>query len=75
MPDMRVDLHVPYAQKDEARRLGARWDPAKRVWYLTDPERVGPFLKWMPPHLLRPHQPDKHCHMAAFVRKRRRGVA
>lgn len=27
-----VDLNVPFAEKDEARALGALWDPARRVW-------------------------------------------
>ena len=31
-PASRVDLAVPFAQKDEAKRLGAKWDVAKRVW-------------------------------------------
>ena len=26
-------LAVPYADKDEAKALGARWDPARRQWY------------------------------------------
>lgn len=52
---MRVDLEVPFAEKDAARRLGARWDAARRVWYLTDAENLAPFLRWMPKHLTRPH--------------------
>lgn len=52
---MRVDLKVPYKQKDEARRLGARWDPARQVWYVENKEDLGPFLRWMPDHLKRAH--------------------
>ncbi|MGX8904183.1 DUF5710 domain-containing protein [Streptomyces netropsis] len=29
----RIWLDVPYAQKDEAKRAGARWDPAVKRWY------------------------------------------
>ena len=29
----RVDLAVPYAEKDDAKRLGAKWDPNTKVWY------------------------------------------
>ncbi|MFE2559044.1 DUF5710 domain-containing protein [Streptomyces sp. NPDC059352] len=29
----RIWLDVPYAEKDEAKRGGARWDPGARRWY------------------------------------------
>lgn len=53
---MRVDLKVPYKQKDEAKAKGARWDPGKQVWYVENKEDLSPFLKWMAPHLLKAHQ-------------------
>ena len=28
--------------------LGARWDPAKKVWYITDVADLTPFLRWIP---------------------------
>ena len=31
----RKYLHVPYAEKDAAKRLGARWDPEKKQWWCT----------------------------------------
>lgn len=31
--DRRIDLRVPYANKDRAKDIGARWDPKKKVWY------------------------------------------
>ena len=27
-------LDVPYARKDEAKGMGARWDPSKKKWYI-----------------------------------------
>ena len=30
----RIGLKVPYARKDEAKILGARWDPVKRQWWV-----------------------------------------
>lgn len=45
---MRTDLRVPFAEKDEAKRLGARWDPARKVWYIQDKEDTSPFARWMP---------------------------
>ena len=31
----RVWLDVPFAEKDQAKALGARWDPQARCWYAT----------------------------------------
>lgn len=53
---MRIDLKVRYEEKDQARRLGARWDRARKTWYIEDVERLEPFLRWMPAHLKRAHQ-------------------
>lgn len=33
---MRVYLSVPYAEKEEAKKYGARWDPNKKLWYSPD---------------------------------------
>lgn len=51
---MRVDLQVPFRDKDEARKLGAKWDAAKGVWYVENLEKLEPFLRWMPAHLTVP---------------------
>ncbi|MFM2134481.1 MAG: hypothetical protein RL156_1762 [Bacteroidota bacterium] len=51
---MRVDLNVPYAEKESAKRLGARWDAIKKTWYVIDAVELWPFMKWMPAHLKRP---------------------
>lgn len=29
----KIYFKIPYAQKDEGKRLGARWDPEKKLWY------------------------------------------
>ena len=39
-PASRVNLAVPFAQKDEAKRLGAKWDVAKRTWYAPSGEQA-----------------------------------
>jgi hypothetical protein len=31
---MRHDLKVPFAEKDQAKKLGARWDAARKRWYI-----------------------------------------
>lgn len=40
-------LNVPYAEKDEARALGARWNPGRKRWYVPDGVALDPFQKWM----------------------------
>lgn len=32
----RIYLDVPFSEKDEAKALGARWDPQRRSWYAPD---------------------------------------
>jgi Domain of unknown function (DUF5710) len=45
---MRINLVTPFAEKDAAKALGARWDSAKKVWYIVDVEDLTPFLRWIP---------------------------
>mmetsp|Transcript_10154 Transcript_10154/g.11687 ORF Transcript_10154/g.11687 Transcript_10154/m.11687 type:complete len:372 (+) Transcript_10154:318-1433(+) len=35
----RVDLQVPYSEKEDAKSYGAKWDPKKRVWYAPNGEK------------------------------------
>lgn len=42
-----VFLNVPYHEKDEAKRLGARWNPAERRWYVPEGKDLAPFAKWL----------------------------
>lgn len=44
---MRTNLQVPFAEKDEAKRLGARWDPANKTWYVKDVENLAAFARWL----------------------------
>jgi hypothetical protein len=38
----------PLAEKDEAKRLGARWDATKRVWYVQNMTDPAAFKRWLP---------------------------
>lgn len=42
-----VFLTVPYAEKDAAKTLGARWNPTRRRWYVPDGVATEPFAKWL----------------------------
>ena len=37
----RLYLDVPYAEKDSAKALGARWDPAAKRWFDPSPPTAG----------------------------------
>lgn len=45
---MRINLQTPFAEKDAAKALGARWDSGKKQWYIVDVEDLTPFLRWIP---------------------------
>lgn len=45
---MRINLVTPFAEKDAVKALGARWDGAKKVWYITDVADLTPFIRWIP---------------------------
>ena len=44
----RIDLLVPFSEKDAAKQLGAKWDVAKKVWYVPDGINPSAFRKWLP---------------------------
>lgn len=48
---MRINLNVPYSEKDHAKRCGAKWDAAGRTWYVENVENLGPLMRWIPSHL------------------------
>jgi hypothetical protein len=45
---MRINLVTPFAEKDAVKALGARWDAAKKLWYITDVADLAPFSRWIP---------------------------
>jgi Domain of unknown function (DUF5710) len=50
---MRINLIVPYSEHEIAKRRGARWDPARKVWYIENPDEhnLRMFLQWAPEKL------------------------
>ena len=44
---MRINLKVPYEEKDAAKTAGARWDAARKVWFVVDPEDLTPLMRWV----------------------------
>jgi hypothetical protein len=44
----RIMLRVPIFEKEEAKRLGARWDARERSWYIPERVNSAPLQKWIP---------------------------
>jgi len=43
-----AELNVSYAEKDDAKSLGAWWNPDKKIWYVPAGIDVRPFERWSP---------------------------
>ena len=43
---VRLDLSVPYADKDAVKALGAQWDATRKVWYVKPGMDTQPFEQW-----------------------------
>jgi len=46
MVNSKTYLNVPYAQKDDAKALGAKWDASKKKWYAPSSLDITLFEKW-----------------------------
>ncbi len=57
---MPTDLNVPFHEKDDAKRLGARWDAVRKTWFLPDRTEIAPFAKWLP------REPDVNLRCASY---------
>lgn len=44
---MSLLLNVPFAQKDEVKKLGAKWNPLLKKWYVESQNDYHKFLKWI----------------------------
>jgi hypothetical protein len=47
MPPTRVILSVPFAEKDQAKALGARWDRDNKHWWIPSTIDAAPFVRWL----------------------------
>jgi hypothetical protein len=41
-------LNVPFAQRNEAKAKGARWDSEARKWFVPIGRDLEPFSSWLP---------------------------
>ncbi len=44
----RINLTVPFADKDQAKSLGAKWDANLKQWYIDADADMGKYRRWLP---------------------------
>ena len=44
---VRHELKVPYAEKNDAKALGAEWDATRKVWHVAAGVDLKPFARWL----------------------------
>lgn len=44
---MKIYLKVPFEQKDEAKKLGAKWDFKKKSWFIENVIDLSPYFSWL----------------------------
>lgn len=54
----RQYLNVPFAQKDAAKSLGARFDGAVKRWYVDEGRDLAVFTQWLPTPVEAPSSPS-----------------
>ncbi|WP_338578683.1 zincin-like metallopeptidase domain-containing protein (plasmid) [Brevundimonas olei] len=42
----KIAISVPFREKDEAKRLGAKWDKTDKTWFIPEGTAIAPFAKW-----------------------------
>ncbi len=49
-----IELEVPFAEKDQAKSLGAKWNPTLKKWYIPDvlESEKAQFARWLPDSVL-----------------------
>jgi hypothetical protein len=72
----RMYIEVPYAEKDEAKLLGAKWDAAIKKWYFTDTQNSLSFQKWFTKKLTSPAPvvSQDRVTLAEFLAKQYKGA-
>ncbi len=53
----RQYLAVPYAEKDQAKAAGARWDKVAKAWYAGKNADIRALQRWFPENTARQQQP------------------
>lgn len=66
---MRINLNVEFKDKDKVRLLGAKWDLARKTWYIENVENIEPFLDWISDKLKKPSKTPINTKKTGKVKK------
>lgn len=44
---MKTYLNVPYSEKEDAKKLGAKWDIKKKKWYIENLQNFDTVHQWL----------------------------
>lgn len=61
-----VFLNVAFEEKDEAKALGARWNPTEKKWFVPVGKRIADFDRWLPANL---RTPEAYIYLIAAPRQ------
>lgn len=62
-------LDVPYQEKDEAKALGARWNPDMKKWFVENKRNYYKFKKWFPKNFAEHYIVCDYIYLVEKVRK------
>lgn len=51
---MRTNLNVAFKDSQKVKSLGAKWDGARKTWFVENVENLIDFLPWINKKLKRP---------------------
>jgi hypothetical protein len=57
---MIVELNVPYEEREQAKKMGCRWNPVKKTWYVVDVDDLSVFSKWFYYWQAKPNNEREH---------------
>lgn len=60
----RVDLNVPYSEKNAAKQAGARWDKVEKTWYAPAGSDLTAMSQWLAPAPELPLSPEEEFRVA-----------
>ncbi len=43
----RITLSIPFHEKEQAKKLGARWDPQQKIWWVPSSLDINCFARWL----------------------------
>ena len=65
----RIDLKVPFVEKDQAKVHGARWDRENQTWYAPPGTDLRNLKRWLPKGVLTESNEPEPSHRRRLPRR------